>query len=59
MLLSMATTKPVLFLRIAPDLRAALEDGATEQGISLTAYCERLLKLGHEYLITSQETYES
>lgn len=55
----MATTKPALFLRVQPDLRAALVRGAADAGVSLNAYCERLLHLGHEYLITTKETNES
>jgi len=51
----MATTKPALFLRVEPRLRAALARGAKEAGVSLNAYCERLLHLGHEYLITTKE----
>lgn len=59
MLSFMATTKPALFLRVDPVLRARLVAGAANEGVSLNAYCERLLHLGHEYLITTKENSES
>lgn len=55
----MANQRARINLRVDPDLQAALVAGAANTGVSLNAYCERLLHIGHEYLITTKETNES
>lgn len=54
----MATKRERINLRVEPTLRRALVDGAKASGVSLNAYCARLLHLGHEYLISTTKESE-
>jgi predicted HicB family RNase H-like nuclease len=51
----MATKRERINLRVEPTLRAKLVADAKANGVSLNAYCARLLHLGHEYLISTKE----